>query len=112
MRVVEEHTVIEPIPKAIEAILYQVFRRSEVKPRINYSNISQLPLLPLIVVHTLVDDALEANHREQTAAHSSTRNEAQDDYSKQASSVAASRLLEKLPVIYGSSHVCRRSKGS
>jgi hypothetical protein len=28
-------TVIEPVPEAIEAILYQVFRRSEVEPRID-----------------------------------------------------------------------------
>jgi hypothetical protein len=51
-----------------------------------------------------VDDALKANHREQTAAHSCTRNEAQDDYAKQASCIPASSLLEKLPVIYGGSH--------
>jgi hypothetical protein len=31
----EVRTVIEPVPKAIEAILYQVFRRSEVEPRID-----------------------------------------------------------------------------
>jgi hypothetical protein len=54
-----------------------------------------------------VDDALEANHREQTAAHSSARDEAQDDYPKQASSTAASCLLQELPVVCGGSHVCR-----
>lgn len=56
---------------------------------------------------TFVNDALKANHREQTAAHGRTRNQAQDNHSQQASSVSASRLLEELPVIYGGSHVCR-----
>ena len=32
---VEMRTVVEPVPEAVEAILYQVFRRSEVEPRIN-----------------------------------------------------------------------------
>jgi hypothetical protein len=51
-----------------------------------------------------VNDTLKANHREQTAAHSCTRNEAQDDYAEQASCIPASSLLEELPVIYGGSH--------
>lgn len=32
----ELRTVVEPVPKAIEAILNQVFRRSEVEPGIDY----------------------------------------------------------------------------
>lgn len=31
----EMRTVVEPVPEAVEAILYQVFRRSEVEPRID-----------------------------------------------------------------------------
>lgn len=58
-----------------------------------------------------MDDALKADYGEQTTAYGGGSDEAQDNYSEQASSVAASRLLEKLPVIYGGSHVCRRSKG-
>lgn len=29
-------TVIKPIPKAVEAMLHQVFRRPKIEPRINY----------------------------------------------------------------------------
>jgi hypothetical protein len=33
-------TVIEPVPKLVEAMLDEVFRRSEIEPGINYSVLS------------------------------------------------------------------------
>jgi hypothetical protein len=43
----EERTVIEPVPKAVEAILHQIFRRPEVEPRINYFLVlANCPLTP------------------------------------------------------------------
>lgn len=51
---------------------------------------------------TLVDDALKANHREQTAAHSCARNQNEDNYSKQASSIWAARLLQELAFLCSS----------
>lgn len=36
-RLKEKLTVIEPIPKAVEAVLNQIFRCSEVKPWINWN---------------------------------------------------------------------------
>lgn len=57
---------------------------------------------------TLVDDALKANHREQTAAHSCACNQAENDYPKQASSISATRLLQELAFLC-SSHGGKRS---
>ena len=56
-----------------------------------------------------MDDALKADYGEQTTAYGGGSDEAQDNHPEQASCVAAGRLLEQLPVIYGGSHVCRRS---
>lgn len=49
-----------------------------------------------------MDDALEADDGEQTAAHSGARNETQDDYAKQAPRVPAGGLLQELPFLDGS----------
>jgi hypothetical protein len=35
-----KHTVIEPVPKLVEAMLDEVFRRSEIEPGINYTVLS------------------------------------------------------------------------
>jgi hypothetical protein len=51
-----------------------------------------------------VDDALEADHREQTAAHGGTRDQAQDDDAQQAPRVGARRLLQETAFLC-SSHV-------
>ena len=56
-----------------------------------------------------MDDALKADYGEQTTAYGGGSDEAQDNNPEQASSIAAGRMLEQLPVIYGGSHVCRRS---
>jgi hypothetical protein len=66
------HTVIKPIPKAIESILYQVFCCSEVEPGVNYIMEHQYQFVqskfvegrrPLVYnrpIHTFVDDTLKA----------------------------------------------------
>lgn len=101
-------TVIEPIPKAVETILHQVFRCSKVEPGIDCAQLSaDCSCSCPIVVLTFVDDALEADHREQTAAHCGARNQAQDDYSKQSSRTPASGLFQELPLLCGS-HVERK----
>ena len=75
-------TVIEPVPEAIEAILNEVLGGPEVKPRIDCINSSaQIPSncpirSPVAALLTFVDDALKADHGEQTAAHGRTRNQA------------------------------------
>jgi len=33
-------TVVKPVPEAVEPILYQIFRRSKVEPRVDYSSIN------------------------------------------------------------------------
>jgi hypothetical protein len=60
---------------------------------------------------TLVDDALEADDGEQTAAHSCARDQAQDDDPEQASSIGAGDLLQE-GVSLCSSHVDERGGGS
>lgn len=89
-------TVIKPIPKAVEAILYQVLRCSKVKPRINYKPINHLLLKSALVIRTLVNDALEADDGEQTTGHSRARNQNQNNNSEQASRVPAADLLYEL----------------
>lgn len=64
-----------------------------------YPSVSQLDVPKLAVALTLVNDALEADHGEQTAAHSGTCDQAQNDDAKQASSVPARGLLEELPFL-------------
>jgi hypothetical protein len=73
------------------------------------SPISQLHDPKLALALTLVDDALEADHREQTAAHSCARDQGQNDNSKQASSVPARGLLEELSFLCGG-HVWEKGK--
>jgi hypothetical protein len=108
-----ERTVVEPVPEAVEAILNEVLCCPKVEPGIDCVNLlaqtsSNCPApIAIVALLTFVDDALKANHREQAAAHGRTRNQAQDNHSKQASSISASRLLEELPVVRGGSHVCR-----
>ena len=74
-----------------------------------HSPISQLHDPKLVLALTLVNDALEADHGEQTAAHSCACNQAQDDDSKQASSVPARGLLEELPFLCGG-HVWKKGR--
>lgn len=84
-------------------MLDQVFRRSKIEPGINYNITSaNCSLRSIEKLLTLVDDALEADHREQSAAHSCARNQAEDDDSKQASSIAAARLLQELTFLCSS----------
>jgi hypothetical protein len=59
---------------------------------------------------TLVDDALKANHREQTAAHCGACNQAEDNHPQQAARVAAARLLQELALLC-SSHGGKRGGG-
>jgi hypothetical protein len=104
-----KHTVIEPVPKLVEAMLDEVFRRSEIEPGINYIVLlANCPVQALAnQLLTLVDDALKANHREQTAAHSGAGNQAENNDSEQAPRIWAARLLQELAFLC-SSHVANR----
>lgn len=75
-----------------------------------YPSVSQLHIPKLVVVLTLVDNALEADHREQTAAHSCTCDQTQNNNAKQASSVPARGLLEELPFLCGG-HIWEKESG-
>lgn len=72
--------------------------------------ISKLHGLKRVVVLTLVNDALKADHGEQTTAHSCTCDQAQDNNSKQTSSVPARGLLEELSFLCGG-HVWEKESG-
>jgi hypothetical protein len=102
-------TVIEPVPELVEAVLDEVLCRAEIEPGIDYTVPSaNCPVQPRARrLLTLVDDALKANHREQTAAHRGAGNEAEDDDSEQAPRVGAARLLQELAFLC-SSHVAKR----
>lgn len=65
------HTVIEPVPETIKAILHQVFRRSEVEPRIDYIRVSQLPIVHVSgYIHSwmILSKRITENRRLDTAA--------------------------------------------
>ena len=70
------------------------------------SLLSRFPITQL-TTRTLVDDALKANHREQTAADGGARDQNEDNDSEQAASVWAARLLQELALLC-SSHVGKR----
>jgi hypothetical protein len=89
-------TVVEPVPEAVEAMLDQVLCRPEIEPGIDCTLVlANCAGAPWMRVLTLVDDALKANHREQTTAHSGARNQAQDDDTEQAAGIGAARLLQE-----------------
>lgn len=54
-----------------------------------------------------MDDALEADNREQTTAHCGAGDQAQNDHSEQASSIGAAQLLQEGAFLC-SGHVGRR----
>lgn len=49
-----------------------------------------------------MDDALKANHREQTAADGGARDQNEDNNSEQAASVGPARLLQELALLCSS----------
>jgi hypothetical protein len=65
------HTVVEPVPETVKAILHEVFRRSEVEPRINCACVSQLAN-PLVAGHIhswmMLSNRITENRRLDTAA--------------------------------------------
>lgn len=67
-------TVIEPVPKIVEAIINQIFRCSEVEPGIDCSNQQRHRLLPNYREHTLMNDTLKPDNRKQSACNCSGRN--------------------------------------
>ena len=83
-------------------MLYEVFRRPKIEPRINYSRGQSIePSRPSIGRLTLVDDTLEPDHGEEAAGHCGGSNQGQDNYSQQAPSLDARGLLEKLVALCG-----------
>jgi hypothetical protein len=90
-------------------MLDEVLCCAEIEPGINYTVLSaNCPVQPRARrLLTLVDDALKANHREQTAAHCGAGNEAEDNDSEQAPRVGAARLLQELAFLC-SSHGAKR----
>lgn len=65
-------SVVKPVPKIVEPMLYKIFCRSEIKPRIEF-----------------VDDAFKSDDAEESTSDSSARDGAKNDKAKQATGIAA-----------------------
>ena len=71
-------TVVEPIPKGMEAMVHQVLGGAEVEPRVEF-----------------VDDGFESDDGEESAGDGGGGDGTQDDQTEETSSVAAGLALEE-----------------